>query len=193
LFFTANNAAQPAAAITETTSECLDCGHQDRYNPLLETCSECGSQWLQVRYDYDRLGKTLPELIKQRPFDLWRYQELLPIRNLHPELSLGEGGTPLIHAQNLGLMLGCPNIFIKDERQGPTGSFKDRQAAVGVAALKEANITEMVLASTGNVAISYSAYAARAGIKLWAFLTSLVPTEKQTTGSAICKPARSAT
>ena len=91
---------------------------------------------------------------------------------------MGEGGTPLVHAANLGMMLGCPNIYIKDERQGPTNSFKDRQAAVGIASLKEAGITEAVLASTGNVAISYSAYAARAGIKLWAFLTSLVPAEK---------------
>jgi len=84
----------------------------------------------------------------------------------------------LIHAINLGMMLGCPNIYIKDERQGTTNSFKDRQAAVGIASLKEAGITEAVLASTGNVAIAYSAYAARAGIKLWAFLTSLVPAEK---------------
>jgi threonine synthase len=76
------------------------------------------------------------------------------------------------------MMLGCQNLFIKDERQGPTGSFKDRQAAVTVAALKEAGITEMVAASTGNVAISYSAYAARAGLKLWAFVTSLVPAVK---------------
>ena len=76
------------------------------------------------------------------------------------------------------MMLGIPNLFIKDERQGPTGSFKDRQAAVTVAALKEAGITEMVAASTGNVAIAYSAYAARAGIKLWAFVTSLVPAVK---------------
>ena len=75
-------------------------------------------------------------------------------------------------------MLGCPHIYIKDERQGPTHSFKDRQAAVGVAAMKEAGITEAVVASTGNVAIAFSAYAARAGIKLWAFLTSLVPGDK---------------
>ncbi len=91
---------------------------------------------------------------------------------------MGEGSTPLIHAGNLGMMLGCPNIYIKDERQGPTSSFKDRQAAVTIAALKEAGITELVAASTGNVAISYSAYAARAGIKLWAFVTSLVPSVK---------------
>ena len=76
------------------------------------------------------------------------------------------------------MMLGSQSIYIKDERQGPTASFKDRQAAVTVAALKEAGVTEFVLASTGNVAISYSAYAARAGIKLWAFLTSLVPAAK---------------
>jgi len=91
---------------------------------------------------------------------------------------MGEGGTPLVHAPNLGMMLGCPHLYIKDERQGPTNSFKDRQAAVGIASLKEAGITEAVLASTGNVAIAYSAYAARAGIKLWAFVTSLVPPEK---------------
>jgi threonine synthase len=76
------------------------------------------------------------------------------------------------------MMLGCPNIYIKDERQGPTSSFKDRQAAVTIAALKEAGITELVAASTGNVAISYSAYASRAGMKLWAFVTSLVPSVK---------------
>ncbi len=71
-----------------------------------------------------------------------------------------------------------PNLFIKDERQGPTASFKDRQAAVTVNALKEAGIDEFVCASTGNVAISYSAFAARASIKFWAFLTSLVPAAK---------------
>lgn len=91
---------------------------------------------------------------------------------------MGEGGTPLLHARNLGLMLGNPNIYIKDERQNPTSSFKDRQAALAIAMFKEAGINELVCASTGNVAISYSAYAARAGIRLWAFLTSLVPSEK---------------
>jgi len=117
-------------------------------------------------------------LLSKRSSSLWRYRELLPVRNPNISLSLGEGGTPLIRAVNLGMMLGCPNIYIKDERQGPTSSFKDRQAAVTIAALKEAGITEMVAASTGNVAISYSAYASRAGVKLWAFVTSLVPAVK---------------
>ncbi len=158
--------------------KCLDCGHNAPYYPTSSTCPKCGSQWREAEYDYERIGKTLLPLLATRPAGLWRYRELLPVRNPNISLSLGEGSTPLIRAVNLGMMLGCPNIYIKDERQGPTSSFKDRQAAVTIAALKEAGITEMVAASTGNVAISYSAYASRAGMKLWAFVTSLVPAVK---------------
>jgi threonine synthase len=158
--------------------ECLDCGTLSPYSPTANNCPRCDSQWREARYDLETISRILQPLLTGRAFDLWRYRELLPIRNPNLVSSLGEGGTPLIHATNLGMMLGSPNIYFKDERQGPTGSFKDRQAAVGVAALKEAGLTEIVIASTGNVAIAYSAYAARAGIKLWAFLTSLVPAEK---------------
>jgi threonine synthase len=157
---------------------CTDCGYQEAYSARSVSCPQCGSYWREGRYDYAALASALPSRLARRPFDLWRYRELLPVSGVNPDLSIGEGGTPLIRAGNLGMMLGCHNIFIKDERQGPTASFKDRQAAVSVAALKEAGIQEYVIASTGNVAISYSAYAARAGIKLWAFLTSLVPAAK---------------
>ncbi len=158
--------------------ECLDCGSQAPFSAAQPKCPNCGSLWREARYDYAKLKAELPSLVRSRPFDIWRYRELLPVRGTNPALSLGEGGTPLIRAANLGMMLGCPNLFIKDERQGPTASFKDRQASITVAALKEAGIEEFVIASTGNVAISYSAYAARASIKLWAFLTSLVPAAK---------------
>ena len=158
--------------------KCMDCGHTAPYFPTSTNCPRCNSQWREAEYDYETLAKTLPLQLSGRIFDLWRYRELLPVRNPNPSLALGEGGSPLIQAINLGMMLGTPNLFIKDERQGPTSSFKDRQAAVTIAALKEAGITEMVAASTGNVAISYSAYASRAGIKLWAFVTSLVPAVK---------------
>ena len=158
--------------------ECLDCGHQAPYTATSVHCPKCQSEWRQTLYDYSAVKEVFKNQLKSRPFGLWRYKELLPVRTSNPEVSLGEGGTPLIHATNLGMMLGCANIYIKDERQGPTTSFKDRQAAVTIAALKEAGVTEAVIASTGNVAISYSAYAARAGIKLWAFITSLVPAVK---------------
>ena len=160
------------------TIKCRDCGHSAEYYPSSVSCPRCNSQWREAHYDYPSIAANFVQQLSGRPFDLWRYRELLPIRNPNANLKLGEGGTPLIPAVNLGMMLGCPNLFIKDERQGPTGSFKDRQAAVTIAALKEAGITEMVAASTGNVAISYSAYASRASIKLWAFVTSLVPAVK---------------
>ncbi len=157
---------------------CLDCRYTAPYSPIATQCPRCHSQWREAEYDYDHLAHLLPPLLEKRPFDLWRYRELLPVRTPFPHLSLGEGGTPLIRAVNLGMMLGTPHLYIKDERQGPTASFKDRQAAITIAALKEAGINEIVVASTGNVAIAYSAYAARAGIKLWAFVTSLVPAVK---------------
>ncbi len=165
-------------SVSHCFAECLDCGHKIPFYPTSHTCPSCGSQWREASYDYDAIKRILPSALAGRPFNLWRYIELLPVHAPNPSLQLGEGGTPLIHAANLGLMLGCPNIYIKDERQGPTSSFKDRQAAVSIAALKEAGVPEVVLASTGNVAIAYSAYAARAGIKLWTFLTSLVPADK---------------
>jgi threonine synthase len=163
---------------TKFMVECIDCGHKTPYTVTSVSCPKCGGEWRETLYDLDSLKDSFLSLIKNRTFGLWRYKELLPVRTPDPELTLGEGGTPLIRAANLGMMLGCPHIYIKDERQGPTTSFKDRQAAVTIAALKEGGVTEAVIASTGNVAISYSAYAARAGIKLWAFITSLVPPVK---------------
>jgi threonine synthase len=157
---------------------CLDCGHVAPFSPSEFCCPRCHSEWREAIYDYEGAKQEWLRTLTQRPFKLWRYRELLPVREPSPLLMLGEGGTPLIRAVNLGMMLGLPHLYIKDERQGPTASFKDRQAAVTIAALKEAGITEMVVASTGNVAISYSAYAARAGIKLWIFVTSLVPATK---------------
>jgi threonine synthase len=160
---------------------CLDCGYKEPYSLISITCPHCGSQWREAIYNYPSDWEELPKLWAKRPFNLWRYRELLPLsseESAYPSISLGEGGTPLIHAANLGAMLGCRHLYIKDERQGPTASFKDRQGAVAITALKEAGINEAVLASTGNVAISYSAYAVRAGVKLWAFLTSMVPPEK---------------
>src|SRR5574341_1168468 len=130
---------------------CANCGHSVAYAPNLPGCPRCQSEWLEARYDYAALGRSLPAQLARRPKDLWRYRGLLP---------------------------NCPNLYIKDERQMPTGSFKDRQATVAVSALREAGLTEVVIASTGNVAISYAAYCARAGIKLYAFLTSMCPAEK---------------
>lgn len=164
--------------VTPPHLTCAQCGYREPFERAIHQCPECGGDWLDVTYDYEAVAQDWPEALRSRPFDMWRYRELLPLRNEANRVTMGEGGTPLLRAVNLGLMLGCPHIYVKDERQGPTGSFKDRQASLSISVMKELGITEAVVASTGNVAISYSAYSALAGIKLWAFLTSLVPPEK---------------
>ncbi len=156
---------------------CRACGAQRPFTGPIASCSQCGAGWLDAVYPlHQDLG--WPQSLNQYGANLWRYRDLLPLRHDKNIITFGEGWTPLLPAQNLGLMLGHKRIYIKDERQGPTGSFKDRQAAIAVSAMKEAGITEAVVASTGNVAIAYSAYCARAGIKLWVFLPSSVPVEK---------------
>jgi threonine synthase len=129
-------------------------------------------------YDLAETAAMWDEALAQRDHHMWRYWELLPVLDQENIVSLGEGWTPLLYMQNLGTMLGHRNIFVKDERQGPTASFKDRQASLAISVIKEFDVKELVVASTGNVALAYSAYCARSGIKLWAFLDSNVPHEK---------------
>ncbi len=159
--------------------QCIHCGYRTRYERPLPACPQCGENILEARYDLDALRTSgwIDEL-KTRSGGLWRYHELLPLYDIANIVTLGEGNTPLLKAENLGAMLGLKNLYIKDERQGPTGSFKDRQASVAISVMRELGIDEAVVASTGNVAIAYAAYAARAGIKMWAFLTSMVPGDK---------------
>jgi threonine synthase len=158
---------------------CLQCGHaQPPTAYLASACSACGSQWLDAEYDYSRVQPMWQNGLMGREFSMWRYHELLPIQRTLPELGMGEGWTPLTRLYPYEKIYQHPYIFVKDERAQPTNSFKDRQAALTTMALKQQGITEIVLASTGNAAVAYAAYCARAGIKLWLFLTSLVPAEK---------------
>lgn len=159
--------------------ECTYCGTQTSLHEFPGACPACGEVIVEARYDFAQLDVEawLGDLPNRRKH-LWRYHELLPIYDTSNIVSLGEGATPLVRAEALGASLGLRNLFIKDERQGPTGSFKDRQATVAISALKEMGVNEVVVASTGNVAIAYAAYCARAGIKLWAFFPRLAPNEK---------------
>ena len=93
--------------------KCLDCGESFPYDPHELPCPACGSYWREAIYDYAQLSKQLTALLIDKPFNIWRYIDLLPLASPHPELSLGEGGTPLLHANNLGMMLGNKNIYIK--------------------------------------------------------------------------------
>ena len=157
---------------------CSSCGFTEKYSQLLGPCPSCNGEWLDPIYDLKKTAAIWKKELGQREYSMWRYWELLPLLNEEHIVSLGEGWTPLLATNNLRTILNHNNIYIKDERQGPTASFKDRQASLAISVLKEADIKELVVASTGNVAISYSAYCARSGLKLWTFLDSNVPHEK---------------
>lgn len=157
---------------------CIKCNHVERYKILASICPVCGHDWLEPVYDLPAISAVWQQELKSREASMWRYWEVLPLLHEANIVTMGEGWTPLLRADNVGSMLGNRNIYVKDEKQGPTASFKDRQAALAISMAREADIKEIVVASTGNVAISYSAYCARAGIKLWAFLDSHVPHEK---------------
>lgn len=157
---------------------CLECGQQMPPDIHLSACTACGSQWLDARYDYEAVSQLWPSSIKGRDRSLWRYVELLPLGEPDVEITMGEGYTSLTRLYSYEQLYQHEHLYTKDERQGPTSSFKDRQAALSVMAMRRAGITECVLASTGNAGAAYAAYCARAGIKLWLFLTSLVPSEK---------------
>ncbi|MGC9347956.1 MAG: pyridoxal-phosphate dependent enzyme [Anaerolineae bacterium] len=157
---------------------CLECHHVMAPDPYAVACESCGGVWLDAEYDVATLTEHWPEQLKDRDHTLWRYVELYPFPDGFGPVSMGEGWTPLFRAEGLERETGHDRIWIKDERQHATGSFKDRQASTAVSALRAQGIREVVLASTGNAGAAYAAYCARAGIKLWLFVTSSVPAEK---------------
>lgn len=159
--------------------ECNICNHHQLYEPFVPAvCHECSSQWLEARYDYDAFKREILRGLPGRPLNMWRYQDILPLNNPGAIDLYPAGGTPLWLSQRFAPEFGNNHVYIKDERYGPTSSFKDRQAAGAVAAMVEQGIREAIIASTGNAAVAYAAACARAGIKLWVFMTSLVPQEK---------------
>src|SRR5204863_3709124 len=104
-----------------------------------------------ARYDLKRVKKMVtPGEIEQRPKTIWRWRELLPVRDPQYQLSLGEGETPLIFAPRLGARLGLENLFVKDEGLNPTGSFKARGMAVAVSRAMELGARALVAPTAGN-------------------------------------------
>lgn len=163
--------------------ECRGCGRVVNAEPT-SVCDECYSP-LEPCYDYDALrGKLTHEVLNSRPRDIWRYRELLPLRR-EPQSRLPIGGTPLIHARNLGRLLGHNALYIKNDAMNyPTLSFKDRVVAVALNSALEFGYDTLACSSTGNLANSVAAQAAQAGIKAVVFVPSDIEDTKLT-GSRI--------
>ena len=142
--------------------DCPRCGAQYDADQVQGTCS-CGSPLL-ARYDLGLL-QVSPRDIADRPGDLWRYHELLPVRSAGHVVSLGEGMTPLLALPTLGRELGVPRLLMKDEGLIPTGTFKARGAAVGVSRAAELGVSAIAMPTNGNAGAAWSVYAARAGLR----------------------------
>ncbi len=121
---------------------------------------------LLARYDLDRAAATVTRAeIATRGPDLWRYHELLPVRDPAHVVTLGEGMTPLLALPRHGARIGVPRLLMKDEGLIPTGSFKARGAAVGVSRAAELGVGGVAMPTNGNAGAAWAAYAARAGMR----------------------------
>jgi threonine synthase len=158
-----------------THLECAACNLEHEARRLLNLCHECGKPLL-VRYDLERAQVTLTkESLVGRRADLWRYREVLPVADDANIVSLGEGWTPLLHAKRLGKKLGIRKLYIKDESQNPTQSFKARGMSAAVSMAKELGAQKLAVPSAGNAAGALAAYAARAGLECFIFMPRDTP------------------
>ncbi len=143
--------------------QCIECKAEYPPSLIIYTCPKCGDL-LDVVYDYSELiDIDLAELWSKRAFNVWRYRELLPVLSSDP-VTLNEGGTGLHRSKRLGELLSHSEVYVKNEGENPTGSFKDRGMTVGVTRAKELGSKVVICASTGNTSASLAAYAAKAGL-----------------------------
>lgn len=146
---------------------CRNCSTEFRAD-LKYVCDECFNP-LDVIYDFDKIRLT-KDIIKNREKNLWRYFELLPLRNKNNIVDIGAGYTPLHKADKLAKKLGLNNLFIKNDTVNPSFSFKDRPAGVAVSKSIELGLEAVGSPSTGNLASATAAHAARAGIPCYIFI-----------------------
>jgi threonine synthase len=153
-----------------THLECSKCGNKHDPNEVQTVCTECGKP-LFARYDLESIKEIItPKDFIGREASMWRYWELLPVKDQRNKVSLGEGWTPLTHVQRLGESIGLQDLWIKDEGIIPTGTFKARGLAMAVSKAKELGIKKLALPSAGNAAGAMTAYGARAGMKSYVFM-----------------------
>ncbi|MDH3443171.1 MAG: threonine synthase, partial [Deltaproteobacteria bacterium] len=169
-----------------TGLQCRECG-QNYPNQPLYVCETCFGP-LEVMYDYDGIGKTVTrDKIAARERNLWRYRELLPVDG-EPRVGLYSGFTPLVRAHRLGEVLGVRELYIKDDSiNHPTFSYKDRVVSVAISKAIEFGFDTVSCASTGNLANSVSAHAAKAGLNCYVFIPDGLEQGK-IIGSAIYGP-----
>ncbi len=154
---------------------CSACGQEHSATVPQNLCTACGKP-LFARYDLAAAARTLTkESLRTRVKSLWRYREVLPVKSDTDIVTLGEGFTPLLPAPRLGAKHGMKKLFIKDEAQNPTASFKARGMATAVSMAKQFGLKKLAVPSAGNAAGALAAYAARAGMEAHIFMPRDTP------------------
>ncbi|CAO3408770.1 threonine synthase [Azospirillum largimobile] len=155
----------------------LECAYTgERYeSDTVHNLSRAGKPLL-VRYDLNGVKQALTKSsLSERPQDLWRYRELLPVRRVEDIVSLGEAVTPLVPLPRLAKRLGAAELLVKDEGRLPTGSFKARGLVMAVSMAKAFGIKHMAMPTNGNAGAALAAYATRAGIRTTIFCPADTP------------------
>jgi threonine synthase len=154
--------------------ECAKCA--DRYDAdAPQQLCRCGAPLL-ARYDLQSAAKTFSrETLAAREPSLWRYEELLPVRERAHRVSLQERMTPVFPLRAFGQAIGVPELSLKDDGALPTGSFKARGAAVGVSRAKELGVTRFAMPTNGNAGSAWCAYAARAAMEAYIVMPRSAP------------------
>ena len=165
---------------------CRECGEAYEIGPV-HVCELCFGP-LEVRYDYDKIASTISrKKIEERPPNVWRYRELLPIDG-EPRTGFYSGFTPLIKARRLADALRVKELYVKDDSVNhPTFSYKDRVVSVALTKAIEMGFDTVACASTGNLANSVSAHAARCGLRCFVFIPDNLERGK-VVGSGIYNP-----
>ncbi len=155
--------------------ECTNCHETFSEKEPHRTCPACGKV-LYPRYDLASAAHELTkDSLKNRPSNMWRYFEVMPIRDEANVITLGEGYTPIFKSARLGDKLGCPNLYIKDEGVNPTGSFKARGLSAAVSKAKELGQIKLTMPSAGNAAGAMAAYCAKGGLSATVFMPKDAP------------------
>lgn len=161
--------------------ECVRCNQVYDPDKLNNVCS-CGSPLL-ARYKLKKVKSSLSKFdILKRPHNMWRYRELLPVRQYHHIVSLEEGYTPLYELPKLSQFIGLQQLLIKDESTNPGGTFKARGASVGVSRAIEVGAKKLAIATNGNAGEAWAMYGARAGVAT----VVIMPIDTQIMSQKIC-------
>ena len=166
----ADNPLNPSNFTYTTNLTCSACGRIYSASEVNTYCLDCQAPLL-TNYDFEALRSHVDrEEIFRRPKGMWRWHELLPVGDPENVITLGEGDSALLHLPNLGKELGLPALFVKEESNNPTGSFKARGLSAAISKAKELGVQKVIIPTAGNAGGAMAAYAARAGLRAHIFM-----------------------